>query len=281
MPLSFVIVPTSITEQSQAQAKKYNATANARDEREQFLEVYNASCGNRNIWIGKSNAGAKGESIFISSDPKEILESIDKQHQAYVVQKYIEDPLLLDGQRKFDIRVWVLLDHLFKIHVFSEGVLRTSSEPYDLDSLSNMTSHLTNHCIQEAHSQNFGQYERGNEMFFSEFERFLLGRDGIDFKQVIAPQIHAIIKECLMGIEEGISTTGLSYHSFQLFGFDFMIDQKYKVWLLEVNGAPASASDLLPSISRQIVTAAIDPLFPPKDMPEQKDEMFGVFVQIN
>jgi len=38
-----------------------------------------------------------------------------------------------------------------------------------------------------------------------------------------------------------ITTVGLSYDSFQLFGFDFMIDQQYKVWLLEVNGAPAAA----------------------------------------
>lgn len=42
----------------------------------------------------------------------------------------------------------MLLDHLYNIHVFSEGVLRTSSEPYDVESLTNMTSHLTNHCVQ-------------------------------------------------------------------------------------------------------------------------------------
>jgi len=42
----------------------------------------------------------------------------------------------------------VLLDHKYTIHVFSEGVLRTSSEPYDANNLRNITSHLTNHCIQ-------------------------------------------------------------------------------------------------------------------------------------
>ena len=46
------------------------------------------------------------------------------------------------------IRSWVLLDHQYTIHVFSEGVLRTSSEPYDASDLQNITSHLTNHCIQ-------------------------------------------------------------------------------------------------------------------------------------
>ena len=34
---------------------------------------------------------------------------------------------------------------------------------------------------------------------------------------------------------------GLGSHSFQLFGFDFMVDSQFHVWLLEVNGAPASS----------------------------------------
>lgn len=33
-----------------------------------------------------------------------MLKLIDGEKQAYVVQKYIEDPLLLDGERKFDVR---------------------------------------------------------------------------------------------------------------------------------------------------------------------------------
>lgn len=42
----------------------------------------------------------------------------------------------------------MLLDHKYNIYIFSEGVLRTSSEPYDANNFQNITSHLTNHCIQ-------------------------------------------------------------------------------------------------------------------------------------
>ena len=42
----------------------------------------------------------------------------------------------------------MLLDHKYNISIFSEGVLRTSSEPYDANNFQNITSHLTNHCIQ-------------------------------------------------------------------------------------------------------------------------------------
>lgn len=48
-------------------------------------------------------------------------------------------------------------------------------------------------------------------------------------------------RSCLMCIEPAISTKHLHYQSFQLFGFDFMVDEELKVWLIEVNGAPACA----------------------------------------
>lgn len=48
-----------------------------------------------------------------------------------------------------------------------------------------------------------------------------------------------------MCIEPAISTKHLSYQSFQLFGFDFMLDESFKVWLIEINGAPACAQLVL------------------------------------
>jgi len=45
-----------------------------------------------------------GKDIFISDDVEAILAFVDKQTQGFVVQKYIENPLLLDKNRKFDIR---------------------------------------------------------------------------------------------------------------------------------------------------------------------------------
>lgn len=44
-----------------------------------------------------------------------------------------------------------------------------------------------------------------------------------------------------MSIEPAISTKHLPYQSFQLLGFDFVVDEDLKVWLIEVNGAPACA----------------------------------------
>lgn len=47
----------------------------------------------------------------------------------FLIQKYLERPLLLYN-RKFDIRMWVLVTHLMKVYVFPEGYVRLSSQEY-------------------------------------------------------------------------------------------------------------------------------------------------------
>ncbi|XP_052532265.1 tubulin--tyrosine ligase isoform X2 [Tympanuchus pallidicinctus] len=232
-PESYVIYPTNLkTPVAPAQNGIHHLINNTRtDEREVFLAAYNRRQEGRegNVWIAKSSAGAKGEGILISSEASELLDFIDEQGQVHVIQKYLEKPLLLEpGHRKFDIR---------------EGVLRTSSEPYNSANFQDKTCHLTNHCIQKEYSKNYGRYEEGNEMFFEEFNQYLMDALNTTLENSILLQIKHIIRSCLMCIEPAISTKHLHYQSFQLFGFDFMVDEELKVWLIEVNGAPACAQD--------------------------------------
>lgn len=60
----------------------------------------------KRIWSNKtiSILFQTGKDILISDDVEEILAFVDEQTQGFVVQKYIENPLLLDKNRKFDIR---------------------------------------------------------------------------------------------------------------------------------------------------------------------------------
>ncbi|KAK2507557.1 hypothetical protein MC885_015555 [Smutsia gigantea] len=253
-PESYVIYPTNLkTPVAPAQNGIYPPVNSSRtDEREFFLASYNRKKedGEGNVWIAKSSAGAKGEGILISSEAAELLDFIDDQGQVHVIQKYLERPLLLEpGHRKFDIRSWVLVDHQYNIYLYREGVLRTASEPYHIDNFQDKTCHLTNHCIQKEYSKNYGKYEEGNEMFFEEFNQ-----------------------SCLMSVEPAISTRHLPYQSFQLFGFDFMVDEELKVWLIEVNGAPACAQKLYAELCQGIVDIAICSVFPPPDADEQQTQ---------
>jgi len=51
---------------------------------------------------------------------------------SFVIQKYIERPLLIKN-RKFDIRVWVLISQEGDTYFFEEGYIRTSSEEFTLE----------------------------------------------------------------------------------------------------------------------------------------------------
>jgi hypothetical protein len=51
------------------------------------------------------------------------------------------------------------------------------------------------------------------------------------------------------------------YRSFMLFGFDMLVDEDGKVWLLEVNGAPAVAKSILPPLAEDLISTVIDPYY--------------------
>ena len=82
----------------------------------------------------------------------------------FVVQKYIEKPLLIN-RRKFDIRLWVLVTHEHKCFYFREGYCRLSGQPYTLENQENLFVHLTNNAIQK-HGENYGAFEEGNILSF-------------------------------------------------------------------------------------------------------------------
>ena len=68
---------------------------------------------------------------------------------SFIIQKYIEKPMLIEG-RKFDIRVWALLTQNLEVFVFEEAYLRFSSQPYSTkDNHTNPFVHLTNNSVQK------------------------------------------------------------------------------------------------------------------------------------
>lgn len=79
--------------------------------------------------------------------------------QKFVIQKYIEKHLLIN-QRKFDIRIYGLIDQNNSIFISKEGYIRTSTDTFTLDENSHFI-HLTNNAVQK-HSDNYCKFEDSN-----------------------------------------------------------------------------------------------------------------------
>lgn len=63
---------------------------------------------------------------------------------------------------------------------------------------------------------------------------------------------------------------------FELFGLDFIVDNEFKPWLLEVNTNPCLElsspllQTLLPSLIENVFRLAVDPLYPPTMLPDKE-----------
>mmetsp|Transcript_30756 Transcript_30756/g.36104 ORF Transcript_30756/g.36104 Transcript_30756/m.36104 type:complete len:110 (-) Transcript_30756:31-360(-) len=68
--------------------------------------------------------------------------------KTWVIQKYIENPMLILN-RKFDIRVWVVIPtwNPLRIYIFNECYFRFSCNDYDPRCPQNLFSHLTNNSV--------------------------------------------------------------------------------------------------------------------------------------
>ena len=199
---------------------------------------------NRGIFRGYNNNNDKREIKSRSLNKKKLnIFDNDKdesnniyQSSTIIIQKYIEKPLLYFG-RKFDIRIWVLLTHDLKVYVFKEGHLKCCSVKYDL-SINDTYSHLTNYSFQK-YNDNFGKYELGNEVSYDDLQNNIdiFYNRKINFKRETLPKIYNIIKLCFQSVKSKINTMNRNY-TFEIFGFDFMIDCNFEPFLIEINTNP-------------------------------------------
>jgi hypothetical protein len=206
-------------------------------------------------------------------EEKKINDIKEKEKEKYncnriIIQKYIENPLLYKG-RKFDMRIWVLLTHSMKVYVFKEGHLKTCSIEYSLNS-KDAFAHITNYSFQKYNTY-FQRYEKGNEVPFYEFQKFIneeYPEKNYKLNINLYSQIKEIISISMRSVKDKLNKN-CNAHQFEIFGYDFMLDENFNLFLIEVNTNPGLEESspwieiIVPRMLDDALRLTIDQLFYP------------------
>ena len=186
------------------------------------------------------------------------------QSNKIIIQKYIEKPFLYKG-RKCDIRIWVLITHTMKVYIFKEGHLKASSLNYNNNDFDSFI-HITNYSLQK-YNKLFSKFEKGNEISFQTFQNFINENNYINFREEIFPKIIEIVKHSVLSVRNKININNLNY-CFEIFGYDFMMDEDKNVYLIEINTNPGLEissdiiAELVPRMIDNSLLLTVDELFP-------------------
>lgn len=229
--------------------------------------------GLQNIWIIKPGEFTnRGQGITVCKTLPEINAIIKPaEGKTYILQKYIEKPLLIH-KRKFDIRCYALVTSVNGVlqgYFYLDGYLRTTSSEFSIRDIKNPLIHLTNDAIQK-NSSEYGKFESGNKLSYRDFQRFLDQQHterNINFIGNILPKMKEIVKETVCAAYLAIDPKK-RMHCMEIFGYDFMIDRKFRPWLIEINTNPCLElaspylSSLIPAMVENALKICIDSIFP-------------------
>ena len=189
--------------------------------------------GMNNIWIVKPAGLSRGRGIKLFASYAEIIHHIKTRDFSWIIQKYMENPLLYKN-KKIDIRQWVLVTdwNPLTIWFYQECYIRISTGEFTLSNIKNRYIHLTNNSVNKK-AANFSKED--GFMSQEQMVDWIDAEYGEGSFKWIQKQMKRQVKwslKCAQASVENRKNSG------EIFGYDFCIDDDLGVWLIEVNASP-------------------------------------------
>jgi len=177
-------------------------------------------------WILKPSLLNNGDGIKLFNN----IEELKKYYQnpkrlggEHVIQEYIPNPDLIEG-RKYTFRLWVVLTNYAGVFAYQQGYVNISGVLFEKEGrFENRKAHITNYVLDEALSS----IEQRATQTLPDFNKKY---------QQMCDITREVIKTLLKKAPTYLKPNKVK--KMELFGFDFIADDKGKMWLLEVNQGP-------------------------------------------
>ena len=213
-----------------------------------FIRFRQEMKGKNCVWIAKPVGGSQGMGIVFIQNEQEAVKfnntnsakfsaaetPEDRMRYTYVVQRYIANPFLVGG-RKFDIRLYALVLSYSPliVYIYRGGFCRFSSQPYTTKSF-DRDVHLTNIAVQ-THSEAYNP-RHGCKWDTHSLRTYFIHRYGSDATNTLFTAIQGIILNSLLSVLQAVIP---DKHCYELYGYDIMIADDLRPWLIEINASPS------------------------------------------
>lgn len=271
-----------------------DALVEAWELQEAFQRNENMGEKDKEWWILKPGMSDRGQGIRLFSTQEELQEIFDEweterpdsddeeeedeaearhengdyimtsQLRHFVAQPYIAQPLLLiDNPRKFHIRTYVVCVGALKVYVYKPMLALFATEAYNPPSVAtalDLRAHLTNTCLQD------GTRDGSVNLFWS--LPSATPHLASDWKDTVLSQICEVTGSIFEAAAKGMTIHFQTLpNAFEVFGLDFLVDEKGTAWLLEVNAFPdfkqtgEELEGLIQGLWEGVVDVAVKPFF--------------------
>eukprot|EP00466_Bigelowiella_natans_P014336 jgi/Bigna1/126679/aug1.3_g1387 len=201
-----------------------------------FFRKANTTQGRRSVFFLKDSHRDNGKGVRVSLGiSSSLLSKIDKK-RTYVLQRHVDNVMLWESAYKFDLRMFSLAvfrpGEKPKFYIYPHGYCRVNPTKWERDT-----------AKKSLQITNVSFFKRQNSSYLLVPTANFTG-----FMPCIYERIkRAIALSCIKTQEAMHSQNRKNRHcGYQLFAFDFLIDNDQKPWLLEVNASPGCSRNRRP-----------------------------------